>query len=82
MEKVVTTRRAKDKLTFKQIQHWLRSAGRRAGQKLADGGGLYLTSMPSGRASWQVRYAYAGKPATFSIGSVDDVSLAHGQQNR
>src|SRR6185437_9595635 len=82
MEKVVATRRTKEKLTVKQIEQWLRRADRRAGQKLSDGGGLYLTSMPSGRASWQVRYAYAGKPATFSIGPVDDVSLAQARAAR
>jgi integrase len=76
MEKVVTTRRAKEKLTVKRIEQWLRGADRHAGQKLSDGGGLYLTSMPSGGASWQVRYAYGGKSATYSIGSIDDVSLA------
>jgi integrase len=79
---VVTATRAKEKLAVKQIERWLKSAERQPGQKLADGGGLYLTSLPSGRASWQVRYAYGGKSRTFSVGLADEVSLAEARAAR
>jgi hypothetical protein len=47
MNKVVATVRAKEKVSVKQIERWLRSPDRRAGQKLSDGGGLYLTLLMS-----------------------------------
>lgn len=74
--------RAKERLGVKQIQAWLRSPDRRAGHKLPDGGGLYLTYLPSGRASWQVRYAHGGKSGTFSVGPVDEVTLADARAER
>lgn len=79
---MVTATRAKEKLAVKQIERWLKSAERRPGQKLADGGGLYLTSLPSGQASWQVRYVHGGKSGTFSIGPADEVSLAEARSAR
>ena len=79
---MVTATRAKEKLAVKQIEKWLRAADRRPGQKLADGGGLYLTFLPSGRASWQVRYVHGGRPGTFSVGPVDEVSLAEARAAR
>lgn len=69
-------KRAKEKLVVKQVEQWCRSPDRRAGQKLADGGGLYLTFLPSGRAAWQVRFAHGGKTGTFSVGLAGNVSLA------
>jgi hypothetical protein len=68
--------RAKEQLGVKQIEQWLKSTDRRTGHKLADGGGLYLTLLPSGRASWQIRYSHAGKIRTFSIGRAGEISLA------
>ena len=79
---MVTTARAKERLGVKQIERWLRSPERRTGQKLADGGGLYLTFLPSGRATWQVRYVYGGTPRTFSIGLIGDTSLAEARAER
>jgi len=79
---VVTATRSKEKLAVKQIERWLRGAERRPGQKLSDGGGLYLTSLPSGQASWQVRYVHGGKTGTFSIGPADEVSLAQARAAR
>ena len=70
----------KNKLSVKQIEAWRKSPERRAGHKLADGGGLYLTYLPSGSTSWQVRYARAGKLRTFSIGRADEVSLAQARE--
>src|SRR5664279_2973272 len=74
--------RAKEKLGVKQIEKWCRDADRRPGQKLADGGSLYLTFLPSRRASWQVRYSLGGKVGTFSVGPVDEVSLSDARAER
>lgn len=74
--------RSKERLSVKEIEKWLRSPERQAGHKLADGGGLYLTFLPSGRASWQVRYSHGGKLGTFSIGPSDEVSLADARAAR
>lgn len=74
--------RAKEKLGVKQIDQWRKSPDRRAGHKLADGGGLYLTFLPSGRASWQIRYSHGGKMRTFSIGLAEEVSLAQARSAR
>lgn len=79
---MVTATRAKEKLGVKQIERWLKSVDRRTGQKLADGGGLYLTFLPSRRASWQVRYVYGGKTRTFSIGLAGEISLAEARTTR
>lgn len=79
---MVTIVRAEEKLGVKQIERWLRSPERRTGQKLADGGGLYLTYLPSGRASWQVRYVYGGKTGTLSIGLAGETSLAEARAAR
>jgi len=54
----------------------------RGGDRLADGGSLYLTALPSGSASWQVRYMHAGKPRTFSIGLSDEKTLAEAREER
>jgi hypothetical protein len=86
--------RGVERLGVKQIEKWLRDQRERAaqmraagkpvpaGQKLPDGGGLYLTYLPSGRASWQVRYAFGGKAGTYSIGLADDVTLAEARGER
>jgi hypothetical protein len=66
----------------KRIEGWLKSSARRAGQKLSDGGGLYLTFLPGGRASWQLRFLHGGKPATFSIGTAAETSLAEARAAR
>ncbi len=79
---MVTAVRAKERLGVKQIERWLKSPERRKGQKLADGGGLYLTFLPSRRASWQVRYAYGGKTRTFSVGLAGETSLAEARAAR
>jgi integrase len=72
----------KERLGVKQVEKWMRDPERRAGHKLADGGGLYLTYLPSGRASWQVRYSHGGKLCTFSVGPADEVSLADARAAR
>ena len=44
--------------------------------KLSDGRGLHLLVHPSGGRYWQVRYRFAGKEKTVSLGSYPELSLA------
>lgn len=44
--------------------------------KLSDGRGLHLLVHPSGGRYWQVRYRFAGKEKTASLGSYPELSLA------
>ena len=48
-----------ERLTVKQIDTWIKRPGKDAATtKLADGGGLYLVRLPSGAASWQIKYRF------------------------
>lgn len=44
--------------------------------KLSDGRGLHLLVHPNGGRYWQVRYRFAGKEKTASLGSYPELSLA------
>lgn len=74
--------RGKEKLSVKELEKWRCSPDRRGGHKLSDGGGLYLTVLPSGNATWQVRYAHGGKLGTYSIGRYPEISLAEARAAR
>ncbi len=83
-----------ERLTARQITAWIRRPAKGiATRKLADGGGLYLVRLPSGAASWQVKYRYLNsKPGdknfgklterTFSAGSASTTSLAEARAAR
>lgn len=43
--------------------------------KLFDGGGLYLLVTPKGGRFWRVKYRYAGKEGTLSLGAYPEVTL-------
>lgn len=73
--------RGKEVLGVQAVKAWLKGAPQ-AGQKLADGGGLYLTALPSGNAAWQYRYRLAGRQKVFSIGPEAEVSLAEARRAR
>ncbi|RVT53961.1 tyrosine-type recombinase/integrase [Rubrivivax albus] len=74
--------RGVERLTDKAIQAWLKG-DRKAGQKLPDGGGLYLVSLPSGGATWQVRYSLGGgAPKTYSVGPYPEKTLAEARKAR
>lgn len=46
------------------------------GNKLSDGGGLYLLITPAGGALWRIKYRIEGKEKTYSVGPYPQVSLA------
>lgn len=71
-------------LTVKAIEAWLRASGFKPGQKLADGGGLYLTRLPGGGATWQARYSAGSGRAlkTYSIGPWPRVALEAARRAR
>lgn len=71
-----------ERLSVKAIDAWARHKGRKAGHKLADGGGLYLTFLPSGAVTWQVRYSMGGKVRTLSLGPYPGTSLAEARAAR
>lgn len=49
--------------------------------KLADGKGLYLWVFPEGRKVWRLRYAYAGREKTLTLGEYPEpVSLAEARE--
>lgn len=50
--------------------------------KLSDGGGLYLFVTPAGTPVWRVKYRWAGRERTFSIGPLAEVSLSRARQER
>jgi integrase len=82
-------KRGTNKLTVKGVEAWVREFQReqmiginRAGDRLSDGGSLYLTALPSGNATWQVRYTHGGKQKTFSIGLADEKTLAEARDER
>jgi integrase len=45
-----------NRLTVRRIQSWMKKAA--PGGKLYDGGGLYLRMLPSGSATWQLKYHF------------------------
>jgi integrase len=48
--------RAVNLLTVRRIQSWIKTAA--PGAKLYDGGGLFLRKLPSGAATWQLKYRF------------------------
>ena len=45
--------------------------------KMFDGDGLYLEVKPSGRKVWRVKYRFAGKEKTYTIGDYPVISLSN-----
>lgn len=52
------------------------------GNRLFDGGGLYLELRPSGARLWRLKYRFAGKEQLMSIGSYPDVTSAQARVRR
>ena len=71
-----------ERLTAKSIESWLKNPGKGPVKKLADGGGLYLVRLPSGGASWQIKYSLAGAERTYSVGPASSTSLATARAER
>ncbi len=76
--------RALNRLTELQIQSFVRQ--RRKGtpglQKLADGGGLYLTVSPAGTCLWRIKYRYGGKERLYAAGTYPQVTLSDARGQR
>jgi len=53
---------------------------REKGYKLYDGNGLLVLIHPNGSRYWQVKYRYANKEKTFSIGTYPDVKLVDARE--
>lgn len=52
------------------------------GQKLSDGGGLYLLVHPNGSKYWRLKYRFVGKEKLLSIGIYPQVSLSDARVRR
>ena len=50
--------------------------------KLSDGGGLHVVILPNGTKLWRLKYHYAGKEKSLSIGHYPTVSLATAREKR
>lgn len=61
----------------KQVPH----KGSAAGEKYADGGGMYLLVKSTGKY-WRMDYRFAGKRRTLAIGVYPDVSLEQARKTR
>ena len=61
----------------RQVKH----TGKAAGDKHADGGGMYLLVKAGGKY-WRMDYAYAGKRKTLALGVYPEVSLADARDRR
>ncbi|MDR2991171.1 MAG: Arm DNA-binding domain-containing protein [Burkholderiaceae bacterium] len=62
---------------IRKVKH----SGRPAGDKHADGGGLYLHVTEAGRY-WRLRYRFAGKEKLLAFGTYPAISLAQARQRR
>jgi integrase len=74
-----------ERLSDRAVDAWLKSKDQKAktaGAKLADGGGLYLCRLPSGRGAWLIRYGFAGKQRDLSAGVYPDTTLADAREAR
>ena len=71
--------RQQNKLTDKAVQAAAADGQKR--RKLADGGGLTLVVKPNSKV-WWLRYRFAGKEKTYSLGSYPEVSLKKARDGR
>ena len=76
-------RKGIERLTAKEVAAWIKLPAKdEAKKKLADGGGLYLVRLPTGNASWQVRYRFDGADRTYSVGPSTSTTLADARAAR
>ena len=71
--------RALNRLAVRRIESWRKAAA--AGEKLSDGGGLYLRMLPSGATTWQLKFRHGGIERTYSVGQVD-LATARAERER
>jgi integrase len=53
-----------------------------SGNKLADGGGLYLELMPSGTKKWRLKFRHQGKENRLTFGNYPAITLAMARERR
>ncbi len=58
-----------------------KSTGKAAGDKHADGGGMYLLAKASGKY-WRLDYRFGGKRRTLALGTYPEISLLKARQRR
>lgn len=75
----MVARRGIARLSDPEIKSWLRKG---TTGKVADGGGLYLKRLPSGRAAWRMNYKWDGKARVASLGVWPDLSLSDARIER
>ena len=76
-------RKGIERLTDLKVKAWIKCPAKGdAKKKLADGGGLYLVRLPTGNATWQVKYRFGGKEGTYSVGPSTSTSLADARAAR
>jgi integrase len=77
--------RGLSRLTAKRVDAWLKS-GKGPLKKLSDGGGLSLVRLPSGSATWQLKYRVKQgddwKERTYSVGPINGTGLAAAREER
>ena len=72
-----------ERLTVRQIEAWIKKPAKDAvTKKLADGGGLYLVRLPSGAATWQIKYRFDGAERSYSVGPSATTTLADARAAR
>jgi hypothetical protein len=69
-----------NKLSERKVQSFIRSA--KPGQKVSDGGSLYLLRTPAGSAAWRVNFRHDGRYRTYAIGLYPVVPLAEARRER
>lgn len=71
--------RAATPLTDKEIKA---ARAKEKEYKLFDGGGLYLSIMPTGGKLWRLKYTYEGKEKRIALGAYPEISLAAARKMR
>ncbi|WP_308726938.1 Arm DNA-binding domain-containing protein [Burkholderia multivorans] len=79
--KVVRSRDTTMPLTDTQVRNARYNADG-TGNRLSDGGRMYLQIAKSGSKYWRMNYRFAGKDKTLALGVYPDVSLAAARKKR
>lgn len=80
----IRSNRGYNRLSDRSVKAFIAKAraGTASKQKLADGGGLYITLTPSGTPVWRIKYRFDGKERVFAAGLYPDVSLEAAREQR
>jgi integrase len=76
------SRRTLNKLNVKRIEAWKKRGVAVAGQKLSDGGGMYLAMTEAGKAKWRLKYRLNGAERTYTIGDLSLFGLDAARKER